>query len=452
MPIPGHISGSECANLCQRGVAVRDHIGYLGALVNAAAGGPDRDLGGAMPTIGDNLARIRRRSGQTQEQLAERADVSVSVIRKLERGDRDTASLSTLRKLARALGVTTVNLFHPVPVFAGVAQDDRDDLYAIRRVLQPARALPRPVVTLAEDEPPTLNELKQSVREVNGMFRDSDYAAAVAALPTAITHARAAVDALDGDCQRVAVTQLAQTYQTAALVLTQLGKYDLAYHALGLCVDAGRTAGDNVLVAAAVCSENWLLTRQARFDDAERAALETAEAIEPSISRSPQDHIAVWGWLNLGAAAAATRNNRPGVADDALRRARAAAHVAAGYVSPDVAHWTSFDPAVVAMREVELAMVRGDAGRALRAARAVPADARPRVTYQRHLLDVAAAHLDRRRNDEALPLLLQLQESAPGWLRYQRYARHLTERLLQTRARAVTDELRTLADFLGVPA
>src|SRR6266536_4581908 len=96
----------------------------------------------AAPAIGDNLSRIRRRRGLTQEQLAERSTVSVSVIRKLERGDRDSASLPTLRKLAAALAVTTVDLFSPVPRFEGrVDTDDRDDLYAIRRVLQPARSL-----------------------------------------------------------------------------------------------------------------------------------------------------------------------------------------------------------------------------------------------------------------------------------------------------------------------
>jgi transcriptional regulator with XRE-family HTH domain len=405
-------------------------------------------------SIGDNLARTRRRAGLTQEQLAERADVSVSVVRKLERNDRDSASLPTLHKLATALDIRTTDLFHPTPVFGGrVDEDDRGDLYAIRRQLQPARALGGSLVTLADDDQaPTLAELRQGVREINGMFRDSDYAGAVAALPTAITHARATAGALDGDEHQAALVQLAQAYQTAALVLVQLRKDDLAYHALGLCMDAAREADDDVLLASAVCSENWLLTRQARFDDAELAALQTAEAIEPSLTRSPKPHVAVWGWLNLGAAAAATRNNRADVADEALRRARAAAHVAAGYVSPDVAHWTSFDPGVVAMREVELAMVRGDAGRALRAARDVPSDARPRVTYQRHLLDVAAAQLERRRNDQALSVLLQLRESVPGWLRYQRYARTLTERLLHGRARAVPAELRGLADFLDVVA
>jgi len=80
-----------------------------------------------MATIGENLARIRRRAGLTQEQLTEQANVSVSVIRKLERGDCDRASLPTLRKLASALNVTTVDLFHPVPAFSRVSPNDRDD-------------------------------------------------------------------------------------------------------------------------------------------------------------------------------------------------------------------------------------------------------------------------------------------------------------------------------------
>ncbi|HEV7899772.1 MAG TPA: hypothetical protein VGP31_18205, partial [Planosporangium sp.] len=65
-------------------------------------------------------------------------------------------------------------------------------------------------------------------------------------------------------------------------------------------------------------------------------------------------------------------------------------------------------------------------------------------------LDVAAARLEQRRVDEALAILLRLRATVPGWLRYQRYARSLTSRLLHTRARTVPAELRELADFLDV--
>ncbi|WFE26735.1 helix-turn-helix transcriptional regulator [Solwaraspora sp. WMMD791] len=400
--------------------------------------------------IGENLARKRRRAGLTQEGLAERSGVSISVIRKLERGDRDSASLPTLRSLATALGVTTVELFRPTPTQLQPPIDDRSDLYLIRRALQPARTADGDLITLADDVQPGADDVADSVREISGLFRDSDYAGAVAALPTAISHARAAVAEADEPSRPGVWGQLAQVYQTAALVLIQLRKDDLAYHALGLAMDAGRRAGDDVLTASVVCSEGWLLTRQARFDEAERAALVTAEAIEPRMSRSPASQVAVWGWLNLGAAAAATRNNRMDVAADSLRRAHASAHVAAGHVPPRVAHWTTFAPAVVAMREVELAMVVGDAGRAAEVARTVPPGARPAVTYQRFRLDVAAAALDRRRRDEALAVLLRLRESAPEWLRYQRYAQRLVERLLHARSRAVQPELRALADFLNI--
>jgi hypothetical protein len=136
------------------------------------------------------------------------------------------------------------------------------------------------------------------------------------------------------------------------MVLTQLRRDDLAYHSIGLAIDAGRNAADDVVVAAAVCGENWLLTRQARFDEAEQAALSSAEAIEPSLTRSSAAHVAVWGWLNLGAAA----------------------HVAAPYHPVDVAHWTSFNPAIVSIREAEIAMVVGDADVVLRVAGDVPAE------------------------------------------------------------------------------
>ncbi len=234
------------------------------------------------------------------------------------------------------------------------------------------------------------------------------------------------------------------------MVLIQLRRDDLAYQALGLALDAGQHAGNEVFLAAVVCAENWLFTCQGRFDDAERAALASAEALEPSFTRSPLAHVGTWSWLNMGAAAAAARNNRQDVAADALRRARAAAIVAAPYRSPDVAHWTYVTPTTVAMREAELAMVAGQPDLTLRVAQDVPDDAQPRVTHQRFKLDVAAAHLEQRRADEALEILLRLRATVPSWLRYQRYARTLTEQLLAMRARTVPQELRELADFLDV--
>jgi transcriptional regulator with XRE-family HTH domain len=53
--------------------------------------------------IGRRIAALRHARGLTQEQLAERAQLSVDVIRRLEQGQRSTARFATLQAIAAAL-------------------------------------------------------------------------------------------------------------------------------------------------------------------------------------------------------------------------------------------------------------------------------------------------------------------------------------------------------------
>jgi transcriptional regulator with XRE-family HTH domain len=73
-----------------------------------------REVGG---TIGYQLRRLRRIRGLTQEELADRADVSRDLVAKLEQGRRRTARIASLASLARALDVELSALVaRPVPV------------------------------------------------------------------------------------------------------------------------------------------------------------------------------------------------------------------------------------------------------------------------------------------------------------------------------------------------
>lgn len=63
-------------------------------------------------TIGERIQELRRPTF-TQHDLAVAADVSVDVIRKLEQGRRLTASIPTLARIARALGVDLAELLAP---------------------------------------------------------------------------------------------------------------------------------------------------------------------------------------------------------------------------------------------------------------------------------------------------------------------------------------------------
>lgn len=64
----------------------------------------------AEPIIGERVRALRRPAALTQNDLAAAADVSVDVIRKLEQGRRQTASIPTLACIAHVLGVTLAEL------------------------------------------------------------------------------------------------------------------------------------------------------------------------------------------------------------------------------------------------------------------------------------------------------------------------------------------------------
>ena len=63
----------------------------------------------------DHLARLRKARKLTQEQLAERADLSADTIRRLESGGH-SPSFRTLRKIAKGLGLPLQTLFASLEV------------------------------------------------------------------------------------------------------------------------------------------------------------------------------------------------------------------------------------------------------------------------------------------------------------------------------------------------
>lgn len=400
--------------------------------------------------IGNHLVRIRTRRGMTQEELSDRSGVHVSTIRKLEQGGRSSCTLETLNRLARALAVTTADLFRPLPQFRPQLEDteQRDDLLAIRQALQPARSLPGVLVDEVNGEP-NLAGLRASLHTATRMYHDDRYVETIRAVPSLLAEARSAVAFLSGDDQAAAYTILAQAYRVVASVLTHLHYEDLALRALDLSMDAAEQSGNQLVAAAGVVTECWVLIRQGRFAEAEQVAIATADAIEPRISTASRTELSTWGWLLLRASAAAVRNSESGKADDVMNLAQVAAQgVVLDAVDYDE-YWTTFGPATVAMKAVENAVVAGKPDRALLLASRVPPQGRPTSNNRnRFLLDRASALSDQRAHGEALDVLLGIKGDAPEWLEHQHYARRITSRLITARKRSLTPELRELADFL----
>lgn len=84
--------------------------------------------------FGANLARIRKRADQSQEETAVRASVHRTEISHLERGLR-VARVDTVAKLAAALEVD------PGDFFEGIVWEAGDVRYGRFRDAQPARLL-----------------------------------------------------------------------------------------------------------------------------------------------------------------------------------------------------------------------------------------------------------------------------------------------------------------------
>lgn len=407
-----------------------------------------------MATIGDHVARIRRALPLTQEALAESAGVSVETIRKLEQGERQSARMSTLNAIARALDVPTTALLGDASTAAARAEPDHRplSLMDLRRALTPARGLDGSVVAGPDVDPPPLDAVRADLRAVDRAYHANDYATALAALPGLLDGARAAAAEADDVDRGRAYALVARSHHLTGNLLIQLRAGDLAYRALTAALDAAEESGDQVVGATVLQGMTWLLLRQGRFGEAEQLAVSTADRIEPRFSRATPDELAAWGWLLMGAAAAAARDNRTDAAVELIDSAAAAA-VRIGERSPGGEHLMmvgGFGVARVEMQRVETAAVAGEPGRVLAlAGRVPPGETAVSSSWNRHQLDVAWAHAELGQPREATEVLSEIRRSAAPWLRHQRYARDIVRTLADSRRRAMSRELADLASLVG---
>jgi transcriptional regulator with XRE-family HTH domain len=79
---------------------------------------------GEPPPLGRRLVLLRQRLYLTQRELADRAGLSPAIVQSLEQGQRLDPRVSTVLKLAQALGVSIGELIEePAPTTDGPAGD-----------------------------------------------------------------------------------------------------------------------------------------------------------------------------------------------------------------------------------------------------------------------------------------------------------------------------------------
>ncbi|GAA1743054.1 helix-turn-helix transcriptional regulator [Nonomuraea bangladeshensis] len=388
--------------------------------------------------LGERLQSHRKLRGLSQRELAARSGVALSLIRKVEQGERKSVRIETVRAWATALDVTTTALLGPVPE-AERQNGDGDRLAPLRQALQ--GAAPADV-----EEVPTADGLRSAIASAVRLYHDDEYGDLTTILPVLVKEAQTLVE--QGGPEALAVR--ARVLQLVGSLATQTRVFDVAEIALeGAVTDAIET-GDRIEAASAVITSCWLLLRQGRLDEARSRAVDWADEIEPRMSRATSTELSAWGWLLLRGSAAAIRDNRPDEADEMMRLALSGAVRMGREHGSYHEYFTTFGPATVQMKRVESAIIEHQPERALQLAREVPPGLRPTSDNRnRHLLDVANARVMLREYDKALDVLSQLAREAPAWLPNQRYAKDVL-RTIVGRRRTLTPEMRKLANAVGL--
>ncbi|GAB3653099.1 helix-turn-helix transcriptional regulator [Actinocorallia lasiicapitis] len=381
-----------------------------------------------MPNLGERLRTVRKRRGLSQRDLAALAGVSVSLIRKLEQGERDDTRLETLRKLASALGVRTSDLI------VRVGPDDHTDLWsAVRDALSGLR------VEEPEEEP-TAAGVSRVMASLMPSFSGDKYGDLSVTLPPLLRDAAA----LGSDGRQIRSRLLHHT----GWLLTQTRQFDAAEVALRQALDESMDRLDS---AAIINTQCWLLMRQGDLRGTLDLAARWADDVEPRLSRATIEELSAWGWLLVRMSAGAVRNAQSGDAEDAIRLARTAAVAMGGEYSPPGDFLRAFGPMTVAMKRAENAMVEDRPDRVVSMAERIPiGDLRPTSNNRnRHLLDVAKARVQLRQYPQAFDLLQRIRKDAPEWITNQRYARDVLGLLISKR-RTLTSDMRELADYIDL--
>ncbi|GIH69230.1 helix-turn-helix domain-containing protein [Sphaerimonospora thailandensis] len=388
-------------------------------------------------TLGQRLRALRMERGYSQQELAGRAGVSVDLVSMLERDVRESMSWASMIKLARALDVDPGALagksphLEPVPGAAVLTVRDTVINPGLLPGLHPDH----------DGEPATPADLWRLVEKAYGAYFAGEFGVLAADLPNLIGECRL----LESSDPATAATPLAHAWQLAACLLVHTGRDDAAAIAAERAIHAGRNGDDPWRLATLYGTYSWVMLHQGRLEAAEKLAADTADGIEPSLSRTKPQQLTAWGGLILHAAVASGARGDRARAEEYLRVATAGA-TRADADRHD--YWVSFGPSHVAVQTAHIMTALRRPDTALKAsARIQRADLFP-VQYGRHLLNVGRSLLEQRRTDEAIEATSRARDLSPEWFRHQGFARSLVSDLVARKAR-LTTPLRDLVQTIG---
>jgi transcriptional regulator with XRE-family HTH domain len=389
--------------------------------------------------IGARMSVKRKLHGLTQHQLADRAHVSVSLLRKVEQGAKP-ASPALIASVARALHADRTDLTGQPYRSGDRRQDAVHDLVPdLRRELVAYRLPPE------DGHPvPSLRRLREAVAEVSRQRHQVNLFALGAQLPTVLADLRAASFAYRGTDREQVMGLWAETYYASRQFLFKLGYNDLASRVADRYEWAAEQSGDPL--AAALGGVFWAgeLDYAGDWRSARAVMASTLDGMDRPAGPAAWS---VLGFLHLMSAYMAAH---AGDESDVWSHHAEAELIATQLGTDRDDYRLAFGPTNVAIWGTALGVELMDGGKAIERAKRVSLTAgTPPERAGHHLIDLARGQLlygDRR---AALGSLLKARKIAPQQTRYSPMVRDTVHALAAAERRS-TDTLRGLAAWIGL--
>lgn len=392
--------------------------------------------------IGRRIAAARKSLDMTQQQLADRAKVSKSMLAKVESGHA-TASNVWVGAVARALGVD-VGYLSGQPYMSNTA-----DHAAVHRLIPPVRRalaswdladLPRDIA------PATLDDLANQVGQLHLWRQRTAYERIGEALPGVLTHLAIAAKTVASEEERTrAFSLLTMAYRAANTIAHKLGYTDLSLTALDRMEWAASKSSDALLVAIVDYVRAGALGRIGEHEGALRL-LDRAISMIGERAKTDGAARAILGCLHMKLVVIYGSMANGDMVETHLGEA---SRIAEG-TRDQLVYETVFGPTNVALHALSAQVDLCQPGKAMEVAQAIhlPEDmAKERGTY--FYTDLARAHLLNNSPDKAIEALYDARSIAPLHFDNNATVRGTIQSIAAQQRRAHSG-LRALAHAVGI--
>jgi len=393
--------------------------------------------------IGGRIAAHRARRGLTQEELAGLVGISLSLMKKIESGDRLVTRFAQLVLFAQALRINDLRELTGVPL--PLMPDGRRGHPAAEAVRTALLERSRPAI-----EPIRLTELAFSIERTWQAWQSPSpfrYAQVGQDLPQLLRQTRLLLMTTRDEERRHVLVGASKLYQLVRTWTKRVGEHELSLLAADRAVTTAMEADDPDLTGAASWNLAMILSARGHTDHARAVCAEAIEELRPRMTDGKTQRFAVWGGLHLLGATEAARADDAG---EAHRLLDAADKVADR--TGETNHFRMvFGPTNVACHRVATALELDRTRDALAIAEQVSVDNAPaverRLTFH---LDAARGYVRNSNDVAAVHMMQRIHRESPEELRYSSVARE-TLRLLVNRAKpAVLADLRPMAEAAGL--